>query len=274
MTLLARAVKDLIRQRTSWRTYNGEKLSVNERESLLSFIESDMKPLFGSRLRFKLVDRDSGSQKMGTYGFIKDARHFIVGAVKPGDMNIEDYGYALERIILYSTGMGLGTCWMGGTFNKQGFLELLNPVDGEIMPAITPVGYVKKRRGTFGKAVRYFAGARNRKPWSNIFFKQGFTPLKKEDAGVFVDALELVRLAPSASNGQPWRVVLDGGSAHFYFKARKGYESMNRLDMGIAFCHFDLSLKEAGITGEWEVTDPNVVSSGLKYVATCACVNL
>ena len=121
------SVKDLIRQRTSWRTYNGEKLSVDERESLLSFIESDMKPLFGSSLRFKLVDRDSGSQKMGTYGFIKDARHFIVGAVKPGDMNIEDYGYALERIVLYVTSMGLGTCWMGGDIQQAGFSRTPKP---------------------------------------------------------------------------------------------------------------------------------------------------
>ena len=44
--------------------------------------------------------------------------------------------------------------------------------------------------------------------------------------------------------------------------------AMNRLDMGIAFCHFDLSLKEVGVTGVWEVTDPDVASSGFKYVAT------
>lgn len=262
------SVNDLIRNRTSWRTYNGKKLSVDKREKLLSLLESDKKSLFGSCLRFKLVDRSSRSQKMGTYGFIKNARHFLIGAVKPGDMNIEDYGYAMERIILNATGMGLGTCWMGGTFNKQGFLELLNPVEGEIMPAITPVGYVNTSRGAFGKTVRYLAGSQNRKPWSNLFFEQGFTLLTKEDAGVYVDALEMVRLAPSASNGQPWRVVLDDGKAHFYVKARKGYELMNRLDMGISFCHFDLSLKTSGISGRWEVRNPEEASKGLKYVAT------
>jgi len=257
-----------MRQRTSWRTYNGEKLSPDERNKLQSFIESETTTLFSSSLRFKLVNRDVGEQKMGTYGFIKDARHFIIGTVKTGGMNIEDYGYALEKIILHATYMGLGTCWLGGTYNKQGFLDHLTPSEDEIMPAITPVGKTSTNRGVFGSAVRYFGGSRNRKPWSDLFFNQDFTPLKKEDAGVYTDPLEMVRLAPSASNGQPWRVALEGDSAHFYLQARKRYESMKRLDMGIAFCHLDLSFKEDGITGDWIIKDPNLASNDLKYVAT------
>jgi nitroreductase len=158
------STSDIIRRRTSWRTYNGEKLSEEDRQSLLSFIMSDLEPLFGSDLHFSLVDYDSGAQKLGTYGFIKNARHFIAGGVKPGDLNIEDYGYALEKIILHATSMGLGTCWLGGFFNKKDFHNALNPAEEEVMPAVTPVGYTQKNRGTFGKVVRYVAGSRNRKP--------------------------------------------------------------------------------------------------------------
>lgn len=243
-------------------------MSIDERERLLLFIESDLKPLFGSNPRFRLVDRDLGEQKMGTYGFIKDARHFIIGVAKPGDLNIEDYGYALEKIILYATSMGLGTCWLGGTFNKYGFLELLSPSEEKIIPAITPVGIKKKNRGVFGKTVRYFAGSRNRKHWSDLFFDAKLSPLSKEDAGVLADSLEMVRLAPSASNGQPWRVVLEGDSVNFFVKPRSRYELMNKLDMGIAFCHFDLSTMEEELFGKWEINDPNLDINGLNYVAT------
>ena len=261
-------ISDIIRRRTSWRTYNGEQLSEEDRSNLLRYIASDLESPFESDLRFTLIDHDPGAQKLGTYGFIKNARHFIVGAAKPGDLNIEDYGYAMEKIILHATSIGLGTCWLGGTFNKQGFLNALNPSEGEIMPAITPIGYVKKNRGTFGQVVRYFAGSKNRKPWSELFFKPDFSPLKTEEAGIYSDALEMVRLGPSASNGQPWRVIVDGDSVHFYVKSRKGYESMVRLDMGIAFCHFDLSVKETGLNGGWSMQDPRLDSNSLRYVAT------
>ena len=263
--MLTVPISEVIRKRTSWRTYNGEKLSPEDRDNLLSYV-SDLEPVFGSSIRFILVDHESGAQKLGTYGFIKDARHFVLGAVKPGDMSIEAYGYAMEKIILQATRMGLGTCWLGGTFNRKGFLDALNPVEDEVMPAITPIGYTKDRR-TFGKAVRYFAGSRKRKPWSEMFFNPDFSPLKTEEAGMYAEALEMVRLGPSASNGQPWRVVVDE-CAHFYVNSRNGYESMNRLDMGIAFCHFELSLNEAGITGEWSISDPELSSTGLGYVAT------
>lgn len=260
-------VDEIIRRRTSWRTYNGEKLAEEDKQALLSVL-SNVEPLFGSELHFSLVDYDSGSQKLGTYGFIRDARHFIAGGVKPGVLNIEDYGYALEKIILYATGMGLGTCWLGGFFNRKEFHNAFNPSDGVIMPAVTPVGYTKKSRGTIGKVVRYVAGSKNRKPWNDLFFKPDFSPLSKEDAGLFAHSLEMVRLGPSASNGQPWRIVVDGDSVHFYVRSRKGYESMVRLDMGIAFCHFDLSMKEQDVNGEWSVHNPKIPSDDLQYMAT------
>jgi hypothetical protein len=260
-------VDEIIRRRTSWRTYNGEKLSEVDRQSLLSIL-SEVKPLFGSDLRFSLVDYDSGAQKLGTYGFIKDARHFIAGGVKPGNLNIEDYGYALETIILHATSMRLGTCWLGGFFNRQEFRNAFKPAEGETIPAVTPIGYTKKIRGTIGKVVRYAAGSKNRKPWSDLFFKPDFTSIQTEDTGIFAESLEMVRLGPSASNGQPWRIVIDGDSAHFYVKSRSGYESMVRLDMGIAFCHFDLSMKDKGVDGAWVVQDPGLSSNGLRYVAT------
>jgi nitroreductase len=267
LSMFPEPVEEIIRRRTSWRTYNGEKISTEERQSLISFLSS-INPLFGSELRFPLVDYESGTQKLSTYGFIKNACHFIVGGVKPGNLNIEDYGYSLEKIILYVTSLGLGTCWLGG-FNKQNFYKTLDLSESEVMPAVTPVGYTQKNRGTFGKLVRYIAGSKNRKPWSELFFKPNFSPLTKEDAGIFAKPLEMVRLGPSASNGQPWRIVVNDDSAHFYSKTRNGYETMVRLDMGIALCHFDLTINETGINGEWIIQDPKIHHTpGLVYVAT------
>jgi hypothetical protein len=72
---------------------------------------------FGSPVRFSLVAAKPGEsetlKKLGTYGFIKGARAFIIGAIKHSEKNLEDYGYLMEQVILFATSLGLGTCWLG-----------------------------------------------------------------------------------------------------------------------------------------------------------------
>ena len=50
---------------------------------------------------------------VGTYGFIKGASGFIIGCTeRNSEDNLEDYGYIMERIILFATSIELGTCWL------------------------------------------------------------------------------------------------------------------------------------------------------------------
>ncbi len=256
-------ITELIKKRTSWRTYNGEHLTENDRKQLQEFIKSDHGTPFGSKPRFKIIDREAIGN-LGTYGFIAGAKHFVAGTAQDTAMGIEDYGYALEKIMLYATQLGLGTCWLGGTYNKQGFTDALDHTGA--IPAITPIGYPKERR-IAGRLIRWAAGARNRKPWSELFFKEDQSPLTNAEAGEYAIALEMVRLAPSASNGQPWRIYLDGNRFHLHIKPRNGYGNMNRLDMGIAMSHFDLTLGDQGIYGKW-TNEPRKTLEELVYSST------
>lgn len=87
--------------------------------------------------------------------------------------------------------------------------------------------------------------------------------------GDYAIPLEMARLAPSASNKQPWRVVKDGSRWHFYLQRTSGYQErrlvkfstvadLQRIDMGIAMCHFDLSARELGLQGHWKVDEPKI----------------
>ena len=63
---------------------------------------------------------------------------------------------------------------------------------------------------------------------------------KAEEAS---DPLEMVRLAPSAVNKQPWRVVATDNAVHFYLKRSKGFEGLKTfkaffLFSQISYCHF------------------------------------
>ena len=75
----------------------------------------------------------------------------------------------------------------------------------------------------------------------------------------------MVRLGPSASNKQPWRLVLssDGKVYHFYIEHTPDYSSklgydMQLLDIGIAMCQFELSCHELEIKGQWVRKNPNL----------------
>ncbi|GAG20046.1 unnamed protein product, partial [marine sediment metagenome] len=78
--------------------------------------------------------------------------------------------------------------------------------------------------------------------------------LPRETTGRYETLLEMVRLAPSAGNKQPWRVLKEKETEkfHFYVKSsqQKVYNTFITVDVGIAICHFDLTAKEVGIEGK------------------------
>ena len=79
----------------------------------------------------------------------------------------------------------------------------------------------------------------------------------------------MVRLGPSASNKQPWRVIQEDHAFHFYVQRTPGYrdsllqrmlrvEDLQRVDLGIAMCHFELTARELGLRGRWAAQEPKL----------------
>jgi hypothetical protein len=213
----------------------------------------------------------SALKNLGTYGFIKGATGFIIGATEHAVMNLDDIGYQLERIVLYATDLNLGTCWLGGTFTKSSFAKKILSLDDEIVPAVISVGYIAKKPRTVEKLIRRGANADKRLPWDQLFFDRVLgVPLTREAAGDYSEPLEMVRLGPSASNKQPWRILKDRCRWHFYLQRTRRYKQrrsvrlftvadLQRIDMGIAMCHFELTALELGLDGYWEITDPGFI---------------
>ena len=112
--------------------------------------------------------------------------------------------------------------------------------------------------------MRFAASSNQRKPWKELFFNESFDmPLEYKAAKEYAEAFESVRLAPSASNKQPWRILKKGKAYHFYLKPNKGYAeglgfNIQRVDLGIAMCHFEMALQELGIKGRWVVENPQI----------------
>jgi len=259
-------ITEIIGRRFSCRSYDPRPIEPGLRDQLSKVLAASSTGPLGTKVRLELVsagEHDSSALKgLGTYGFIKGASGFIIGAVDQGENNMEDYGYLLERAILFATDIGLGTCWLGGTFRKSGFSRKISLKETEILPAAAAVGYVGDKRRWFDSFMRRRAGSDSRLPWAALFFDGTFrTTLPADTAGPFATPLEMVRLGPSASNKQPWRVIKDGTQWHFYVQRTSGYgrrntalfnlADMQRIDMGIAMCHFELTVREMGMSGQW-----------------------
>jgi Putative TM nitroreductase len=287
---MQRPATELIKERFSSRTYLEKPIEPSLRDPLSDFLSANRAGPFGSRARFALItasehDRDS-LKGLGTYGFIKGATGFIAGAVETGPKDLEDFGYLLEEIVLLATELGLGTCWLGGTFTKSRFADKLALTAAETMPAVVAVGHIDLTQAKEQIRRRPLS---QRLPATQLFFERGFgTPIAggapgdgpSDAAGLRL--LEAVRWAPSASNRQPWRIVRDGDSWHFYLQRRKGYgkgsllftvlrlADLPRVDLGIAMCHFELVAHELGLSGRWAIDEPGSEPprEGIEYIAT------
>lgn len=279
-------ITDIIQQRYSCRKYQTEPIDKNLQEEFQNYLDTLTKGPFGTPIRLKLTaatqEDNAALRGLGTYGFIKNATGFIIGAAEETDQMPEDYGYVVELAVLKATSLGLGTCWLGGTFTKSAFAKKINKQKNEVIPAVIATGYAAKDSRSTDR-LRQRIQADRRLPWSLLFFEGQFgSPLTESQAGEYQKALEMLRIGPSASNKQPWRVIRNGSKWHFYCQRTPGYGKgstlfglmrlvdLQRLDIGIGMSHFELTVREMGLDGEWVVRDPELSEDKMDrvYIAT------
>jgi hypothetical protein len=183
----------------------------------------------------------------------------------------------MEKNILYATSLGYGTCWVGGSFKRSNFALKINLDKDEILPAITPLGYFHDSKTMREGLIRYFARSNSRIPWEGLFsYSMQGLKLEKVEAGKYSVVLESVRIAPSASNKQPWRIIKDNFKAvyHFFLNRTKGYDKLYKeiklqnIDMGIAMCHFEMAATELRLKGRWKEKKPDGYTGEMEYIVS------
>jgi hypothetical protein len=260
------------KKRQSVRNFDTQNIKDSHAKRINEFIsnEDNLVGPFGIKGRIEFIHvtnnvSDKGI-KLGTYGFIKNPQAYLAGVAENSKYSLVEFAYTFQKLVVWLTELEIGTCWMGGTFNRNSFEQEIQLVDGEFIPCITPIGYPNQKQRVFDKALRYVVKADNKKPWDKLFYDSTFeVPLIKENAGLLEIPIEMVRIGPSASNKQPWRLLLssDRKVCHFYIEHTPNYSSklgydMQLLDMGIAMCQFELACKELEIKGRWSVANPAI----------------
>lgn len=256
------SAETIISERRSVRGFNGEALSGSQKALIKQALNTGRNP-FRAAHRFDFVNTKLGKdgEKLGTYGIIRGASDYLISAMTLGPDHLEALGFDMEYAVLEAESLGLGSCWLGGTFNKGQFAKAMGLEKNEILPIVLPLGKPANKDGLMGRLIRSVAGSNDRKPFDQLFFDGDFTKgLSENEAGNALEALEAVRRAPSASNKQPWRVIKQGSRFDFYLEPTKGYSDrlgydIQRIDLGIAVCHFDAIMMSKGINGEWQKKD-------------------
>lgn len=262
-------LSETIYGRKSVRSYDGNPISEQHRNNIEAYCKEITNP-FDIPVEFVLLNaKEHGLSSPVLSGDTL----YVAGKVRKVPYAEVAFGYAFEKLVLHAWMLGVGTVWIGGTMKREVFEQAAGLKDGEMMPCISPLGYPARKRSIKESMMRKGVGADTRIPGEKLFFDgvwgQAYTP-DEEMKEVF----EMVRWAPSAVNKQPWRIIVKDGVYHFYEKKDKGYVheatgDLQKIDVGIALCHFLMGVEERGKKAVVSVADPGIaIPDDAEYIAS------
>jgi nitroreductase len=260
-----------IKGRKSVRTFDGRPVRAEDRAQLEQYLQTITNP-FGIPVRFVLLD--AGKHGLSS-PVLTGETLYVAGKVDRVPYADAAFGYSFEKLVLYAWSLGIGTTWIGGTMKRDLFEQAAGLAAGEMMPCVSPLGYPAPKRSLRESMMRRGVGADTRMPAEKLFFDGVWEKaLSPEKFDGLADLMEMVRWAPSAVNKQPWRVLFTAEGFHFYEKRDKGYAGektgdLQKIDVGIALCHFVMGLEERGEKPEVVIADPGIpVPGAVEYIAT------
>ena len=236
-------LKNMITKRASVRKYTDRPVSEEIRSEILDIFRQAT-PLYPDiQVEAKIVDRE----QVRFYMPWKTPQLIaFFSENKPG--YLENAGFLLQQVDLYLQSRGLGACWLGmGKFRKSEVPQM----DGMEFVIFIAFGHPE------GKYLRENLTQFKRKPMTEI--------TDREDP-----RLEPARLAPSATNSQPWYFTHEGETIHAFCSEagllrHKMLGNMNRIDMGIALAHLYITNPE---TFRFEYCPPANTPKGHRYTGS------
>lgn len=211
---------ETIFKRKSIRKFSDEQLDNNTLDIVRNAF-NDTKSLFPSiNVDMKIVPGDLVKGLL-----LVKAPHYLLlfSENKPGFLL--NTGFIFEQIDLFLSSSGIGSCWLGLTKPKKDLLETSSLKFVITIAAGTPEETVHRKN-------------------ISEFNRKSLEKISKGDK--LLDIIEAARLAPSATNSQPWFFITNDNNIHCYcikpgLMKRIIYKKMNRIDMGISLCHLWLA---------------------------------
>lgn len=229
--------------RTSRRAYINEKIDSKDIDTLKALINEINKE---SGLNFQFI-QDCSKLFQGfsaSYGIIKGLNSCIalVSSTKIEDYKIKT-GYYGEMLVLEATDMKLGTCWIGGTYDKKQCENYVDINEEEELLCVIAVGKVLEDKTMREKLISQMG--KGRKSFDEILLEKNVDKVPD-----WVNkGIEFVIKAPSAVNKQPVGYSFISNEIKAYTTSEKhGYQD---IDLGISMLHFELGARSKNHEGKW-----------------------
>lgn len=219
-------MREAINKRISRRTFEKKSIDNEMVKQIKTWIDNTNER---SGLTIQFIDDGSAAFQSfkKTYGMFKNVRSVILLKGKKNDIHLkEKIGYYGEELILNITNLGLGTCWVGGTFDENSFkIETKN----EELICVVPVGVIAST--TLKEKVLRSAIHRKSKSMEEMVTSDSDLPQWA------VAGMEAVIKAPSALNSQKTKFILKDNQV--YAEIINDYK-LDMVDLGIAKKHFEI----------------------------------
>lgn len=238
---------EAVKARISCRAYQDKRID-DEALALLSALVDRLNEESG--LHIQLITTDGKTQPMlKLVPAMFDGPVYTYAALVGGTdvLSAEKIGYYGEKLVLYATQLGLGTCWVAGTYDPNTACAFIG--EGERLWAVVPMGYAVAKMPIKQKMIRASIRARDRKPHQFVESEVAFSELPEW----FRTAIESVKLGPSAINQQPVNFTWHKGKVTA--KLWKPAQGTVLNDLGIAKYHFEVGAAAAGLIAHWQFGD-------------------
>lgn len=225
------------KERVSRRVYIDRKLENNDINTIKEFLKELNEE---SKFNFQLVEDCSKFFKgfSASYGMIKGLNSCVALV---GNKNIDNYkqkiGYYGEMLVLEATSMNLGTCWIGGTYDKKECEKYINLKEDEELVCVIAIGYVLENKTLKEKFISRFN--KSKKTFDDILLESDTKP-----PAWVISGINSVMIAPSAVNRKPVGYSYKDNIIKAYItKENYGFEE---VDLGISVLHFQIGAKSNG----------------------------
>lgn len=239
----------IIFKRRSIRNFDVTPLDDNTLTEISEYLQA-LTPIYADiKTDLKLVEPENVKRRM-----MRGAPHYIAAFSQPKDGYLTNIGFMLQQMDLFLSAKGLGSCWQGIPAPKKELLKSSN------LEFVIFIAFGKSKELLHRKSLLGF----KRKPLREITDIKGANEL-----------LEAARLAPSASNKQPWFFTGNENLIHAY-AVKPGFiravvaKKYPFIDVGIALCHLKIAAeyfgKKTGIV--LDKTAEMNFRKGNKYIAS------
>ncbi|MEA4923457.1 MAG: nitroreductase family protein [Eubacteriaceae bacterium] len=227
-------LKQAIMSRCSRRSYTGNPLEEEDMVTLFGAIEECNR---AGGLNIQMITEEKGAFSGMKGSLFVGVRNYFVLAGREDDPDLDEkLGYYGESLVLLATQLGLGTCWVGSTYDEEQVKCSLE--EGETVRCLIALGNVKEKETAREKAIAK-AIKRKTKEIKDMLVAE------EQPENWVVNGMRCVVRAPSARNRQPVTFFYSDQAVAARVKEEGSFEL---FDLGIAKLHFEIG---AG-RGRWE----------------------